>query len=441
MSRQQGLLLRGNRWHSNFKVPRDLQAALGKTHVRESLGTSDYREACRKVAYERARMTAFFESERQKISAVTQPRGKAEKNILTAISKPAAFAMAVRYLVAREHVCEEWLEETGRHLGQYERAEMASNVSADADALATAYEHKGVPLDGTDELQAFLKEENIECAATSPAFKTLRPLIRDATIEHLRREEERLTGRQIEERNSLFKDFNSYSPVAAEAAKAPTLNDLLALRERFIAKAGFSAKTADSAKTAARVLRDYFGGGKQVSTIKREDMHALFDLLQRVPSNATKRYKGMTLAQAAEAADRAQDTRRLSPKTLHHHYIQMTALFNLAIDERLVSESPMNSRLLRMSVAADVTAPPREQFTIEELNKLFRSPLHAKCEANTEARKGRFWVPLLALFHGFRCNEACLFFRRIFQIVFPFRQERAWREAQSYLSQLPAPIS
>ncbi|MEP6669403.1 MAG: site-specific integrase [Chthoniobacter sp.] len=410
MPRQQGLLLRGNRWHSNFKVPRDLQTALGKTHVRESLGTSDYREACRKVAYERARMTAFFESERRKIATVMRPRSKPEKNVLTAISKPDAFAMAVRYLVAREHVCEEWMEEKGRNLEQHERDEMASNVSADADALVTGYEYRGVPLDGTDELQTFLKQENIECAATSPAFKALRPLIRDATIEHLRREEERLTGRQVWEKNRLFKDFNSYSPTAAEAPKAPTLNDLLALRERFICKAGFSSKTADAARTTARVLRDYFGGGKQVSTIKREDMHALFDLLQRLPSNATKRYPGLTLAQAVEVADKEQDTRRLSRKTLHHHYIQMTTLFRLAIEEKLIAESPVNSRLLRMSVAEDVTAPPKEQFTIAELNRLFRSPLHAKCATDTAARRGCFWVPLLALFHGFRCNEVCQIF-------------------------------
>lgn len=407
MPRQQGLLLRGNRWHSNFKVPSDLRAALGKTHIREALGTSDYREACRRVAYERARTTAFFESERRKIAAASKPRGTAGKTVLTALSKPDAFALAVRYLVSREHVCETWMEEEGQFLEEHEREVMASNVSDDANDLMRGEEFRGERLDGTSELQSFLKEENIECAATSPAFKTLRPLIRDATIEHLGREVDRLRGRQVQQRNPLFRGFNSYSPTLEDAARAPKLDDLFALRERFISKARLSAKTADSARTTARVLRDYFGGGRLLSTIKREDMHALFDLLQRVPSNATKRYKGMTLAQAADAADEVHDTRRLSPKTLHQHYIQIAALFNLAIEEKLISESPLNSRLLRMSVAEEVTTEPREQFTVEQLNKLFRSPFHAKCEAAADARKGRFWVPLLALFHGFRCNEAC----------------------------------
>lgn len=235
MPRQQGLLLRGNRWHFNFKVPRDLQEALGKSHLRESLGTSDYREACRKIAYERARITAFFEGERRKIEA-TEPRRKTGKTILTALTKPDAFAFAVRYLVNREHVCEKWMEEEGRFLEQREREAMASTVKLDAHDLATGEEFRGQPLDGSDELQAFLKRENIECAPTSPAFKTLRPLIRNAHVEHLGREADRLEGRQVQERSPLFQGVNSYSPIVAEAAKAPTLDDLLALREQWILK-------------------------------------------------------------------------------------------------------------------------------------------------------------------------------------------------------------
>ena len=52
MPRHQGLLRRGSRWYSNFKVPPALRDAFGKEHIRETLGTSDYREAVRKIASE-----------------------------------------------------------------------------------------------------------------------------------------------------------------------------------------------------------------------------------------------------------------------------------------------------------------------------------------------------------------------------------------------------
>ena len=57
----------------------------------------------------------------------------------------------------------------------------------------------------------------------------------------------------------------------------------------------------------------------------------------------------------------------------------------------------------------------KAQFTVDELNRLFRTPLYTGCK-NDEAgyatvgankpRRGRFWVPLLSLFHGLRLNEA-----------------------------------
>lgn len=178
---QQGLLLRGNRWFSNFKVPKELTDALGKTHFREALGTSDYREACRKVAYERARATALFENTQRTLSANEIPAAKTEKTVLVAIAEKDAYAMSVRYLATLEHKCKKWMREEGRFLERHELEEMASNVKGDARDLVTGEEFPGKPLDGTLELQAFLKRENIECAPTSPSFQTLRASGRSPT--------------------------------------------------------------------------------------------------------------------------------------------------------------------------------------------------------------------------------------------------------------------
>jgi integrase len=408
MPRQQGLLPRGNRWYSNFKVPNDLQAALGKTHIRESLGTSDYREACRKVTYERARATALFEDARRRMARKSSPPAKDEKTTLTVISDQEAYRLCVRYLASFEHKCKKWMSEEGRFLESHQREEMASNVKWDAFDLETGQEFRGKPLDGTDELQAFLRAENIECAVSSPAFQTLRPLFLEAHLEYLGRYQDVLQGQPIKERNRVFKDVHAFSPEVAKAEKSPTVDELLSLRERVVKDFGLSQKTADAAHNTARLMREHFGGGRQLATIAREDIQQLFDLLRRAPTNATKRYKGMTLPEAIAAADKAGDGQRLSPKTLHHHYIQISALFNLAVDEKMLKESPANSRFLRKSIEGNVAKAPREQFTIDELNRLFRTEAFMG-EQPTELleKGGHFWVPILALFHGMRCNEAC----------------------------------
>jgi hypothetical protein len=256
MPRQQGLLLRGNRWFSNFKAPKEPNSALGKTHFREALGTSDYREACRKVAYERARATALFENTRRTLSAAEIPAAKTEKTVLVAIAEKDAYAMSVRYLSKLEHKCKTWMREEGRFLERHELEEMASNVKGDAIDLATGEEFRGKPLDGTLELQAFLKAENIECAPTSPAFQTLRPLFFEAHLEFLGRYQDTIEGNPIQERNPLFKGVHSQSVAVAANVKGTTVNDLLALRQREILALNFSQKTGDAAKNTARLMRE-----------------------------------------------------------------------------------------------------------------------------------------------------------------------------------------
>lgn len=409
MARQQGLLRRGTRWYSNIKVPLDLQEALGKTHVRESLGTSDYREAARRIAYEKARWVALFDTERKKLRVNTPRSAPQKKRLLTAVTRQEAFQLSARYLATREHKFKEWMQTEGRHLPPHELDDIRSSISEDEGMLADGEEFRGNPLDGTVELQSFLDEEGYDCAVSSPAFQTMRPLMMEARLELLTRSQDIIDSKPVEERSNVFKGIHIHSPAIEEKNLGYTIDDLLRFRADTIKTLKRSEKTKDASKLTARLLREHFGGDKPVDDITRADMHQLFDLLRRIPPNATMRYKGMSLAQAVAAADKAGDMRRLSPKTLRNNYIQITALFNLAVSEKLMKENPSQSKITRLSFDNGEQEKPREQFTVSDLNKLFRSPPYVGKNPRTKCkgRDGHFWVPLLALFHGMRCNEAC----------------------------------
>jgi integrase len=80
----------------------------------------------------------------------------------------------------------------------------------------------------------------------------------------------------------------------------------------------------------------------------------------------------------------------------------------------MISHNPASGRWLRQSFHQQ-KQQTKPQFTIDELNRLFRSPLYTGCRDDetgyaapgpNHPRRGRFWVPLLSLFHGLRCNEA-----------------------------------
>ena len=414
MPRHQGLLRRGSRWFSNFKVPKELQAALGKEHIREALGTSDYREAVRSVEYAKARWRGIFDNERRKLVSLQVTAPTKSKRLLTAVSDREAFEYATRYLVSREREFRGWMDREGRLLDEHEQQQIRFGIIEDSNALATGYEYRGKPLDGTFELQRFLASEGVDCAETSPAFQKLRPLVMAAHLEHLGRSQDMLKGVPPKERDNLFRGIHSHSP-ATEKPRGMTLAELIRTKELSNTDLKRSIKTVSAFKLPARLLMEVLGEDKPIESISREDMGAVFSLMKEIPLNAQQRYPGMTLKQSVEAAKLANDQRKPVHNTLAEHYLHISALFNYAVGEGLMSKNPAATpTFLEMFKKEDVN--PRAQFTIDELNRLFRAPLYTGC-VNDEAgyakpgpelpRRGRFWVPLIALFHGTRCNEAC----------------------------------
>jgi integrase len=90
-------------------------------------------------------------------------------------------------------------------------------------------------------------------------------------------------------------------------------------------------------------------------------------------------------------------------------------MFNFAVEKRLMAESPAKDRWLKQSFGKP-EHKSKDQFTIKELNRLSHAPLYTGCiddergyakPGPQKPRRGRFWIPLLSLFHGLRLNEAC----------------------------------
>jgi len=138
------------------------------------------------------------------------------------------------------------------------------------------------------------------------------------------------------------------------------------------------------------------------------------DFLREIPVNATQRYKGKTLAQAVKAADSKQNVPRLNARTALNYLTTISTIFNFAVDVCGMTKNP--ARDPRLKAGFKTKKRKKAVFTEEELNKMFKAPLYTGCvndengyakPGSCKKRRGRFWVPLLALFHGLRSNEAC----------------------------------
>ena len=74
MAKVEGMHLRGSRWYVRILVPKDLQAAFGRSRLDLSLGTSDRREATLQATLKRAHWLATFETKRRELPRLPRTR-------------------------------------------------------------------------------------------------------------------------------------------------------------------------------------------------------------------------------------------------------------------------------------------------------------------------------------------------------------------------------
>ena len=412
MPRQSGLLLRGGRYYLNMRVPTELRPLYGKREiVRKSLGTSDYRAAVGKVRFEAFKLDAEFEAKRRELQSAE--RASAPPSAVCELSEREAHEMVMRFFVSREKLAEEWCENEVGGFSPEELDTAIDNLRVDSTAYAGGRGQIEKD-DGSRALDSFLHGEGLSVPKDSAAYRTLRPLFRRALLENTARTLDRVESGTVRTHEPNFRDVFAHTPTQPARAVV-TLGDMLTRYAKWLTDAGRSKGTHRTYEIPARILREIFGERAPLDAITKERMEELFDLLRRAPANATQRYPGLTMAQAVAAADKRGNNHRLGGKTLANYFNNIVAIFNFAVGKRLIAENPAKDRYLRATFEEDGEEKPKALFTIEELNRLFSAPLYTGCRddeigyaksGKAKPRRGRFWLPLLSLFHGLRCNEA-----------------------------------
>jgi integrase len=413
MPRHTGLLRRGSRYYLNVRVPKDLREAFGKECIRESLATSDPHEAARLVRFKGFKLDTQFTDMRRKLSAAEHAKTERENRLKrVSLTDQEAHELVCKFLISMEKLSEDWWEKTGKNLSPEMRSETLDTLRMDS----TAYDGGSVNVEAATAeplLENFLKKEGLDCPKESAAYQKLLPLFRVATLENVRRDLAQIEGGLREAREPRFAAVHSHTELAPRTRV--TLGQMLTRFRKAQTDAKRTEGTMRTYEIPARILGEFFGTDSPLDAITAEEIERLFDVLRRAPANATKRYRGMRLEKAIEAADKKNDPHRLGAKTLENYFNNTVAIFNFAVEKRLLPVNPAKDRYLRAAFETDDDDKPKVIFTIDELNRLFRAPLYTGCKndefgytvpGNNHPRRGRFWVPLLALFHGFRCNEA-----------------------------------
>lgn len=155
-------------------------------------------------------------------------------------------------------------------------------------------------------------------------------------------------------------------------------------------------------------------GDRPVDSYSRGDITGFLNTLRRCPTSYGKspRDKDRSLADIiAEANETGAD--RLKDKTVKRHLSTLSRFFWFAFDQGYISEAQWKTLVAHHAFRDEEGArEQREAWRSEELVKLFGSPVWTGCNRYFRTQAGpciipdaKFWLPLLALYHGARLEE------------------------------------
>jgi len=161
------------------------------------------------------------------------------------------------------------------------------------------------------------------------------------------------------------------------------------------------------------VVRGLWGADKPLSDIDRTACRELLDLLRWLPSNPAKRFPKLTLVEAAQLTKAKGLTTTLTAASVNGYMVKLRSVLNFGVNEGWIARNPAKGlRVVDPVRKRDKRLP----FSTTQLRLIFNAPLyrgciddewHYDCAGPNHPRRGRFWVPLIALFSGMRLNEIC----------------------------------
>lgn len=415
------LFRRGARYYFRIGVPENLRSIVGRRELIKSLNTADFKAALERVSVQEQACREILRSARVRYEA--NKKGKAtpkpfEPLIVT--SEKHAAELARIWFLEIERQGAQWWQENRQKLSEVDRNEeladlwhMQAAITGEGDDKI----HETDFNDGKLEVRTFLQFHRLTIDEQSEGFGLLARLFREARLEYVRRQQDRIAGKPMKAYGSLFRDLSENTPMLP-LRKVFTVKQLTTQFIDDITKADKAPKTVFQYQVTARLLCELFGE-RGADSITREDAEKFCTLLETIPGHMRKRYPKMSISAAIEKAKKLNDTSRLAPNTRRNRFFSAFTIFKYGLETKQLSNNPFDDRLQKERFTPkenDTDEDDVRPFTIEELNKIFQAPLFTGCKDDRRGyakpgvnvfRRGRFWGPLVGLFQGMRENEIC----------------------------------
>ena len=204
------------------------------------------------------------------------------------------------------------------------------------------------------------------------------------------------------------------SEESEDLGSGPLLTSLLEAFHAEGVRQGLAVKTLKGDETD---LREFVSvvGDKPIRDYSKADAVAFKNVLTRCPANRkSKVYRGLTIADCAELADKNGAARRLSTSTVNDKLNALSKFFVWADGHLDGVSNPFAGTRIKVKKNRSRRAQDRLPFGIDELQRIFNSTVFTGCASRSSWKKpgalvlrdsARFWAPLISLYSGLRLGE------------------------------------
>ncbi len=387
-------------YYYRSRVPNDLLETFGKSEVKFSLGTKDYKEAIKKIRIEAARVETLFEEHRQEIARTSS----LELDDLTPNQLKHIRDVYYQYLLDEDE--ETRLEGFYREDAPLPNNPVPSFEEYKEDNTTWQNFHRVDYAQGQTDF--FFDDEALEVISWSNvclnitegsiAHKKVARVLQEATLRAQDSIQSRNEG-QIVDTPAVPLSGLSDSPVESDA---PLLSEVMEEWIKDRERSSWKPKTSKGHRVAVELLMGMCGD-KPFNQYTKADIRAYKDALLTIPPNWRRHrvFKGMNLQQAAHKAALLG----MPPMTAKNAKKNLQFTGNLwrwlSSNYDDLGQNPFDG--ITIKVSSD-SRSERHPFTLEELNTIFSSPLYAS-GAHKEDDAAKYWTPLIALYSGARLGE------------------------------------
>ncbi len=402
MGKINGLAKRGNIYRYRTRIPKDLLSAFNdRVEFSESLKTSDYSEAAALAKICAGKWAAAFAEKRRELSNTNDLPLPPQKGTRL-LTENDARRLAQRYWSRMYEAIENQIPQS-EELSAEDIEFVDTELSLD-ELTFEKLNHNDTLLRTGNAADSLMEEHGLSYSKDSiEIYRSFRDLLRRALLDITRRKRKHLNNDFSE--NGFDDTFQNFSDSSNHLT-------MLEAKDEFwsdvISSQNLQIKTENKRKAFLDILLEHFGSTTFVHEISREECRAFRDLIEKLPPRFSLHHKNIPLNEIAKQ----KNVSNMTYSTKESYVSFMVRFFNWLKQEQYISSNPAEGLKPRGEKSSNENT--RDPFSQEQLNAIFNAPLYTGClndergfskKGNNIIRRGRFWLPLIALYSGLRMGE------------------------------------